>query len=68
MNNVVLLWIFATVFIVVFADDKYTTKYDNINLDQILSNKRLLSGYTNCLLDKGPCSPDGTELKRKYTV
>ena len=44
-------------------DDKYTTKYDNIDLNEILKNKRLLKGYVNCLLEKGPCSPDGTELK-----
>nr|XP_022911128.1 ejaculatory bulb-specific protein 3-like [Onthophagus taurus] len=46
------------------ADEKYTTKYDNVDLKQILSNKRLLKGYVFCLLEKGPCSPDGTELKR----
>nr|QLI62041.1 chemosensory protein 10 [Streltzoviella insularis] len=42
----------------------YTTKYDNVNLDEILASDRLLTGYINCLLDKGPCTPDGKELKR----
>lgn len=42
---------------------KYTTKYDNIDIDQILSNDRLFTNYYNCLLDKGKCSPDGQELK-----
>ncbi|KAG5673741.1 hypothetical protein PVAND_003761 [Polypedilum vanderplanki] len=43
---------------------KYTTKYDNINLDDILKSERLLNNYFNCLMDKGKCTPDGNELKR----
>lgn len=44
---------------------KYTTKYDNIDVDRILSSKRLLQNYMNCLLDKGPCTAEGKELKGK---
>nr|WPO56423.1 chemosensory protein [Leucinodes orbonalis] len=43
---------------------KYTAKYDGVNLEEILANDRLLTGYVNCLLDKGPCTPDGKELKK----
>lgn len=46
--------------------NKYTTKYDNIDLDQIIANDRLLNNYVNCLLDQGKCSKDGEELKSKY--
>lgn len=42
---------------------KYTTKYDNINLSEILENDRLFNNYYKCLLDQGPCTPDGQELK-----
>ncbi|XP_023942496.1 ejaculatory bulb-specific protein 3 [Bicyclus anynana] len=42
----------------------YTAKYDGVDLDQILSSDRLLNGYVSCLLDKGPCTPDGKELKQ----
>lgn len=45
------------------AEDKYTTKYDNIDLDTILASDRLLKNYVNCLLEKGSCTPDGKELK-----
>lgn len=45
--------------------DQYTTKYDNIDIDRILKNERLLKNYVNCVLSKGKCSPEGTELKRK---
>ncbi|XP_070490809.1 ejaculatory bulb-specific protein 3 [Chironomus tepperi] len=48
----------------VVAAQKYTTKYDNINLDDILKSERLLNNYFNCLMDKGKCTPDGNELKR----
>ncbi|KAL4715026.1 hypothetical protein ACJJTC_003177 [Scirpophaga incertulas] len=44
-------------------EEKYTDKYDNINLDEILENKRLLQAYVNCVLDKGKCSPEGKELR-----
>uniref|UniRef100_A0A0K8TUT0 Chemosensory Protein n=1 Tax=Epiphyas postvittana TaxID=65032 RepID=A0A0K8TUT0_EPIPO len=45
------------------AEDKYTDKYDKIDLDEILQNKRLLQAYVNCILDKGKCTPEGKELK-----
>nr|QGH51244.1 putative chemosensory protein 1 [Conopomorpha sinensis] len=41
----------------------YTDRFDNINLDEILDNKRLLEPYVKCLLDKGRCTPDAKELK-----
>nr|QUP79552.1 chemosensory protein 6 [Monochamus saltuarius] len=43
---------------------KYTTKYDNIDLDEIIHNERLLKNYVDCLLEKGRCTPDGLELKK----
>lgn len=42
---------------------QYTDKFDNINVDQVLSNDRILSNYIRCLLDKGPCTQEGRELK-----
>lgn len=45
-------------------DDTYTTKYDNIDIDQILKSDRLFNNYYKCLLDQGKCTPDGRELKR----
>ncbi|XP_075981786.1 allergen Tha p 1-like [Anticarsia gemmatalis] len=44
-------------------DGFYTDKYDNVNLDEILSNKRLLGPYIKCALDQGKCAPDAKELK-----
>ncbi|KAG7211583.1 hypothetical protein KM043_010839 [Ampulex compressa] len=55
--------IFLGVVACALAAGKYTTKYDNIDLDEILRSDRLLKNYVNCLLDKGKCTPDGKELK-----
>nr|WJJ63296.1 chemosensory protein 11 [Pachyrhinus yasumatsui] len=43
--------------------ESYTSKFDNIDVDEILHSERLLKNYMNCLLDKGRCTPDGKELK-----
>ncbi|XP_058452937.1 ejaculatory bulb-specific protein 3-like [Malaya genurostris] len=42
----------------------YTNKYDNIDIEEVLKSDRLFRGYHNCLLDMGPCTPDGAELKK----
>jgi hypothetical protein len=68
---VALLFVLATALALATAarvrrDEKYTTKYDNINLDEILESDRLLDNYLKCLLDTGRCTPDGAELKCKY--
>lgn len=47
---------------------QYTTKYDNINLDEILNSKRLLSNYVKCLADNVGCTPQGKELRGKSTL
>lgn len=45
--------------------EQYTDKYDNIDLDEILHNEKILQSYVNCCLDQGKCTPDGKELKCK---
>lgn len=57
--------LFLVVFVAVAAEDKYTTKYDDVDLDNVLRNDRLFKNYFNCVMDKGPCTPDGAELKSK---
>lgn len=46
---------------------KYNTKYDGINVDEIISNRRVLEAYSKCLLDQGKCTNEGTELKSEQT-
>lgn len=51
---------------VVHAQNRYTTKYDNVDVDRILSNQRILTNYLKCLMDEGPCTNEGKELKSTY--
>lgn len=44
-------------------EEQYTDKYDNVDLNEILSNRRLLVPYVKCVLDEGNCTADGKELK-----
>lgn len=41
----------------------YTNKYDNLNVDMLLRNERLLKNYIDCLMDRKPCSREGQLLK-----
>ncbi|EEB19855.1 ejaculatory bulb-specific protein 3 precursor, putative [Pediculus humanus corporis] len=47
---------------------KFTTKFDDVNLDEILKSDRLLQNYFDCLMDTKPCTPGGTELKNALPV
>lgn len=47
----------------------YTTKYDNVDIQEVIKNERLLKNYVDCLLEKGHCTPDGLELRSEfYTI
>uniref|UniRef100_A0A1A9X5P8 Uncharacterized protein n=1 Tax=Glossina brevipalpis TaxID=37001 RepID=A0A1A9X5P8_9MUSC len=41
----------------------YDNKFDNIDLDELLGQERLLKNYVKCLESTGPCTPDGKMLK-----
>jgi Insect pheromone-binding family, A10/OS-D len=47
----------------VSCEETYDVKYDSVNIDEILKSERLMSNYINCLLDDGPCTEDGRDLK-----
>ncbi|XP_058816000.1 uncharacterized protein LOC131679309 [Topomyia yanbarensis] len=66
MNSKLSFLLVAVCFaIVVVAEEDYITKYDNIDLDEVFKSTRLLTNYMNCLKNRGPCTPDGKELKEK---
>ncbi|KAG8243794.1 ejaculatory bulb-specific protein 3-like [Homalodisca vitripennis] len=56
--------VLAGLVVLAVTGQKYTTKYDGVDIDNILHNDRLLNNYFNCIMDKGKCSPDGQELKK----
>ncbi|CAK1584486.1 unnamed protein product [Parnassius mnemosyne] len=45
------------------TSEKYTSRYDDLNIEDVLTNRRFLVSYIRCLLDIGKCSPEGRELK-----
>ncbi|XP_055545336.1 ejaculatory bulb-specific protein 3-like [Wyeomyia smithii] len=54
----------ALLAMVAAQDSQYTTKYDNIDVEEILRSDRLFNNYYKCLMDEGVCTPEGNELKR----
>ena len=65
-NGAVLAVFLGLVVVLCAAQDKYTTRYDGIDIEQILKSDRLFNNYYNCLMEKGKCTPDGRELKSEY--
>lgn len=39
----------------VFAKDFYDTKYDDVNVSEILANVKLREQYYKCFMNQGPC-------------
>ncbi|XP_076751809.1 chemosensory protein 6 [Xylocopa sonorina] len=58
------LLLFALVAIVCVTAEKYPTKYDDVDIERILQNGRVLTNYIKCMLDEGPCTNEGRELKK----
>ncbi|XP_070499747.1 ejaculatory bulb-specific protein 3-like [Chironomus tepperi] len=62
-------YVFLTLGLLLFTnvvhceENAYDIKYDNIDIDEILKSERLLTNYINCLMEEGPCTEDGRELK-----
>lgn len=57
--------VFLLGIICVALAQKYPVKFDNINIETVLSNDRVLTNYIKCLLEKGACTREGRELKSK---
>lgn len=51
----------------VFTVDCYDEKYDNVDIYEVLNNKRLLKNYMGCVLSEPgiSCNQQGTMLKSK---
>ncbi|CAK9806583.1 Ejaculatory bulb-specific protein 3 [Anthophora quadrimaculata] len=58
------LLLFALVAIICVTAEKYSSKYDDVDVDRILQNNRVLTNYIKCMLDEGPCTNEGRELKK----
>ncbi|CAG5049106.1 unnamed protein product [Parnassius apollo] len=63
MKSFVVVCFFAVVAVALGRPEHYTDRYDNVDLDEMLGNPRLLMPYIKCILDEGKCTADGKELK-----
>ncbi|KAL3289151.1 hypothetical protein HHI36_003588 [Cryptolaemus montrouzieri] len=46
----------------IFAEEKYSTKFKDVDIDSILKNDRLINAYYKCLMEGQGCTPEGEEL------
>lgn len=77
MKNYSLAIAFGIAVVVVLASlasaqdlNKYTGKYDDVDIEAILNNDRLLNKYFECLIaeEESSCTADGKELKSKSSA
>nr|QEI46802.1 chemosensory protein 4 [Galleria mellonella] len=64
MKLLVILMLLAVATLALAEESKYTDRYDNVNIDEILNNRRLLVAYVKCILETGRCTAEGKELKK----
>nr|UEN71182.1 chemosensory protein 6 [Gregopimpla kuwanae] len=46
------------------AAENYSNKFDDIDVDRILQNNRILTNYIKCMMEEGSCTAEGRELKK----
>ncbi|KOC65006.1 Ejaculatory bulb-specific protein 3 [Habropoda laboriosa] len=57
------------IFAITFAEEeeKYSSKYDDIDIDEILANPKLRNQYLDCYLGRKPClTADAKYFKDKF--
>ncbi|XP_068084032.1 ejaculatory bulb-specific protein 3-like [Anabrus simplex] len=68
MNALLALTLLASVVLLVQSappSTTYSTKYDHLDVDAIISNDRALMAYIKCLLDETPCATaEGREFRK----
>lgn len=64
--KIVFVFVVALCGVLAAPENKYTTKYDSVDIDQILRNERLFNKYVKCLLEEVGCTPDANELRSKF--
>ena len=49
------------------SEQQLLKKYEYVNVDSLLKNTRALNNYISCILGRGVCTPQGLDLKGKYS-
>nr|WJJ70415.1 venom protein U-MPTX.7-Mc22 [Megalopyge crispata] len=55
---------FLAVLVAVTATEFYDSKYDDFDEQEVIDNPRLLRSYSNCFLNKNPCTAEGANFKK----
>jgi len=46
----------------------YPTRYDFIDIEAVMNNERIIKILFNCVMNQGPCTREGLELKSKLLI
>lgn len=46
-------------------DEYYDLKYESFDVDEMVSNDRLLKAYALCFIGDGKCTAEGSDFKSK---
>lgn len=68
MKFLIVLALVATVAFARPEEDGYDSKLDDLDVDALVTNERLLKAYSQCFQDKGSCTPEGKAIKSKLSL
>lgn len=63
MRSILIVLVVCAMAAMTHGQQTYTKKFDNVSIETVLSNDRVLTNYIKCLLEKGACTREGRELK-----
>lgn len=46
----------------------YDSKYENLDVEEILNNERLAKAYIKCFTNEGKCTAEGKEINSKKNI
>ncbi|VVC33986.1 Insect odorant-binding protein A10/Ejaculatory bulb-specific protein 3 [Cinara cedri] len=46
----------------------YLKRFSSVNIDQVLSNERVINSHIKCFLNEGPCVQQSRELKKAIPI
>lgn len=58
---------FSAVAMVTESAEMYSTAFDSLDVNEILTHEDKLTEFCKCLLDEGTCSESGEQIKRAYS-
>lgn len=66
MNSfIVFAFVLLAVALASAEEEKYSTKFDDMDVETMLKNKKIKENYVNCILGKGKCTEAGELVKSK---